>query len=256
MKKGFLLLAVLVIVSFNHSEGQVSGLLKKVKNNVANDLLNGIEAGSQSNAKVAPEPACACDDAIVVMELGGKLQLDYKELYISVLDDGSLLARDGQSNRYYIVKNGVAEGPYRPEDPKIEKFRDAVSEMDGKVDILSKYSQYISKSGEKFIITFKGKTYGPYARIQNFSVSMSGEKFAAMVVEKELMSEKTSKDLEEAVKKAKTEEEQMQIMMEYALQMQDAVAEMGDNFDVSPVLVSNVPGAKYDPNEINGYRFQ
>jgi len=46
-------------------------------------------------------------------DLGGKFQLDYEELSISVLDDGSILAKSRVTDEYYIIKDGVTQGPFK-----------------------------------------------------------------------------------------------------------------------------------------------
>ena len=47
----------------------------------------------------------------------------------------------------------------------------------------AKYPNYIVQSGDKYIIKFNGKNFGPYAIITDFAVSQSKDKFAALVTE-------------------------------------------------------------------------
>ena len=137
-------------------------------------------------AKIEPEPACASDQAIKAMDLGGKLEIDYKEISISILSDGRILAQAHGTDEYYVAKDGVTSGPYKAGDPQIADF--VPKEIDDKSEagFLAKYKPYITKSGDKYLITFAGKKYGPYARIDNFTVSKSKDKFAALATEKSL----------------------------------------------------------------------
>ncbi|HKK40835.1 MAG TPA: hypothetical protein VJ963_00405, partial [Bacteroidales bacterium] len=114
----FLAVCVIYTLPMNAQKG---GLLKKVAKSVSNEILgNTDESTTVKNSE--PEPECACDQPELVMDLGGKLNLDYTELTISVLDDGSVLAKSTAGNEYYIVRNGVAEGPYKPDDPAIKAY--------------------------------------------------------------------------------------------------------------------------------------
>ena len=88
---------------------------------------------------------------------------------------------------------------------------------------LAKYKPYITKSGDKYLITFAGKKYGPYARIDNFTVSKSKDKFAAMATETVVVTEDQGKKMEEAMKNAKSDQERMDLAMEYAQQMQQTM---------------------------------
>ena len=72
--------------------------------------------------KYEPEPPCASDQAIKAMDLGGKLQIDYNELSISILSDGRILAQAHGSDEYYVAKDGVTSGPYKAGDPQIADF--------------------------------------------------------------------------------------------------------------------------------------
>jgi len=116
MKKSILFFLAICLLISNSVNAQ-GGLLKKVTKSMANELLGKPEKENQE-----PEPACACADAVVIIDMGGKLQLDYKELNISVLDDGRLLAKNRQSNEYYIVTDGITKGPYKSGDPRIAEL--------------------------------------------------------------------------------------------------------------------------------------
>jgi len=67
--------------------------------------------GSDLGKKTLPEPACACPDATLILDLGGKLKIDYSEINITTGDDGSILVRTVLIQNYYIIKDGVSSGP-------------------------------------------------------------------------------------------------------------------------------------------------
>ena len=135
--------------------------IKKVSNSVSKEVLG--KPVTADNAKIEPEPSCASDQAIKVMDLGGKLQIDYKEISISILSDGRILAQAHGTDEYYVAKDGVTTGPFKAGDPQIADF--VPKEIDDKTEagFLAKYKPYITKSGDKYLITFAGKKYGPYA---------------------------------------------------------------------------------------------
>ncbi len=236
-------LAAFVLCSFP-LKAQKSGLLRKVAKSVSNEIL-GTTDETSTTKKTEPEPDCACDQAELILQLGGKLNLDYTELSISVLDDGSVLAKSTMGDEYYIVRKGVAEGPYKPGDPAIKAYHVTDPDENSK-DPMGKYGKYISRSGDKFLITFGGKSYGPYARIDNFLVSRSGDKFAALVVKTVAVTDEEGKKMEEAIKNAKTQQEQMELAMKYSQQMQQRVQEGGGAMSTMPTLVTNIPDVKYD----------
>jgi hypothetical protein len=247
MKKSiFSFLAICLIFAFT-ANGQKANLLKKVTNAVTNEV-----AGKPEKSSSQPEPSCACDQAEIVMDMSGKLQLDYRELSISVLDDGRVLAKNRASGDYYIVRAGVTDGPYKSGDPKIADFEAADNEDNSSEGILLKNKQYISRSGEKFLITFGGKKYGPFSKIEKFAITKSKEKFAALVVENEISTEDQAKKMEQAMKNAKTDQERMDISMQYAQEMQKKMMQGGGPASIMPKLVTNVPNATIDPMKAIG----
>lgn len=242
MKKSLLFFMAISLITANPVIAQ-SRLLNKVKNSVANDLLSKKEEPNQQ-----PEPKCACDKPEVAMDMGGKLELDYKELTISISDDGRILAKHNGLNEYYIIKDGVTQGPYKEDDPRIKGFEAYKEEVpEGADPWLIKYKEYITKTGGKYMITFGGKTYGPFGQINNFEVSRSKEKFAAIVVENPLMGGDEAKKMEAAAKNAKTDQERMDLAMQYAQQMQQKMMQGGGPESMQPKFVSNIPNANYDP---------
>ena len=117
MRKIVVMSVVLSLLCVYQSNGQVGKFLKNVKNSVTQDLL-----GSKSDKpQESPEPPCACDPAELVMELG-KLRIDYSELRIDVLDDGTILLRDNMDDNYYIYKNGVTDGPFKPDNQRVRQI--------------------------------------------------------------------------------------------------------------------------------------
>ena len=83
----------------------------------------------------------------------------------------------------------LLSGPFKAGDPQIADFVPKDADDKSEAAFLAKYKPYITKSGEKYLITFAGKKYGPYARIDNFTVSKSKDKFAAMATETVVVTE-------------------------------------------------------------------
>jgi hypothetical protein len=247
MKKVIILSLAIIFVTSNLLMAQ-SGLLKKVTNSVNKEVLGKPE--SDENKKIQPEPPCASDQAVKAMDLGGKLEIDYSELSISILSDGRILAQAHGSDEFYVAKDGITSGPFKSGDPQIADFIPKEVDDKSEAGFLAKHKPYISKSGEKFLITFAGKKYGPYARIDYFTVSKSKDKFAAMATETVAVTEDQGKKMEEAIKNAKTDQERMEIAMEYAQQMQQTIVEGGGPESMQQKLISNVPNVTYDPLKI------
>lgn len=247
MKKPILFLIAFCLTTFNLVNGQ--GLLKKVTNSVTKDVLGKPQEEQKNKNSDQPEPSCANDNATVVMDLGGKLQLDYQELNISILDDGRILAQHLGSDEYYVVMDGVTQGPYKSGDPKIADFvvSEEVEKPKGDPWLL-KYKEYITKPGEKYMIKFGGKSYGPYAQINNFLVTKSKDKFAAIVIENVMFTEDEGDKMEEALKNAKTDQEKMDLTIQYAQQMQDKMIQGGKPINMTPKLITNIPNVTFDPS--------
>ncbi len=234
-----LLLSLALIIPVN---GQVGKFLKNVKNNVVNDVLDDFSGNSKSDP--GPEPDCACDDAIIGLDLG-KNKLVYTEISVAMSNDGKMLVTNKVGNEYYIVKNGVSQGPIKEGDPRLAEFG-IDDEEEGNADgIMLKNKKFISKSGDKYLINFMGQTYGPYARIDQFEVNKSENKFAAWVTENVAVTESQGKSMDERMKNAKTDEEKMALAMEMAQQMQDNIMQSGAT-GFNPEFVSNIPGASLD----------
>jgi hypothetical protein len=233
MKKSFFMLLMLCLIGVAPVNSQ--SLLKKVAGSMKDELLG--------RKPKEPEPACACSDAEQVVGLGGKLQIDYKEADISTMDDGSLLMKDRLTGKYYLVKDGVTTGPLSEGDKRLTGFDQTENKSDPGAALMIRYSNYISKSGEKYVINFGGKQYGPFAQIYSFVMPKSGDKFAAQVVDNIAVTEADGKKMDEAIKNAKTEQEKMDLAMQYSQQMGQKVMESGGAGGITPRIVTNVPGA-------------
>jgi hypothetical protein len=252
MKKSFFLITFCIILAY---PALSQGLLSKVKNSVSKELSGNSDEGTAKNSqKPAPEPLCACNNAVPVIDLG-KYQIDYKEITISIKDEGSVLLKDKISGKFYVTKNGMTEGPYVEGDPHLKGFLptgDEDNESDNADGWLLKYPGFISKAGDKYMIRVDGKSYGPYAQIHDFAVSRSKLKFAAVIVENQLVTEDQGKAMEEAIKNARTDQERMQIAMKYSQQMQQNMMQGGGPGSIQPKIVSNIPGAITDATELMG----
>jgi hypothetical protein len=240
MTKYALILFAIVLITAGPAIAQKSNFMNKVTKS-ANSIL-----GKPENTKMEPEPSCASDQATLAMDLGGKLQLDYKELSFSILSDGRILAKSRGSDEYYVAKGGVTSGPYKPGDPQIADFIPKDEDKKDEGGFAEKYKQYISKSGDKYLITFAGKKYGPYARIDYFVVSKSKDKFAAMTTQTVVTTEDQARKMEEAMNNAKTDQERMDLAMQYAQQVQQTMSQGGGPESLQSQLVTNIPNAKFD----------
>jgi hypothetical protein len=244
-------LALCLITAFPVS-GQKSGFLNKVSKSVTsvtNDVLGKPEKSNDA-AKLEPEPSCASDQATIAMDLGGKLDLDYKELTISILSDGRILAQAHGADEYYVAKDGITSGPYKAGDPQIADFvPNDDNEKENKNPVIL-FKPYVTKSGDKYLITFAGKKYGPFAIISSFAVTKSKDKFAAFATETVIMTEDQGKKMEEAMKNAKTDQERMDLAMEYSQQMSQTMAAGGGPSSLTPKLITNIPNIVSDPNKL------
>jgi hypothetical protein len=256
MRKSVLLSAILCFLFVYPLESQ--GLLNKVKKAVSNEISGVTDENNGNNSsEPGPEPACACANAKLILDLGGKYKIDYKEISISIKDDGSLLVKDKVGNKYYIVRDGVSQGPYDESDPHVKEFgtvNEEVTSGQGVDDWRKRYPDYITRSGEKYLIKFNGKNYGSYAIISDFAVSRSKDKFAAVVTESIMVTEDQGKKMEEAMKNAKTDQERMDIAMKFSQQMQNQLTKDGGVSSIQPKIISNVAGASYDLEKWMGGR--
>lgn len=251
MKKSILFLLAICIVAGNPLEAQMNRLLNKVAESVTGDTKKPSE-NSQSENK-DPEPKCACENPELIVDLGGKLKLMYSEISISVREDGAILLKDRISSDFYIVKNGAPEGPFKEGDPKLAGFENTTDKEDNNKPASWANNEYITKSGEKYLIRFGGKSFGPYAEISQFKVSKSKDKFAAVVTENVVNSEANMKKMEAAIKNAKTDQERMDLSMKYAQEMAQNMQKAGGMEGTMAKLITNIPGATWDPLRAQGY---
>jgi hypothetical protein len=240
MKRIFTLLFVSLLTCSVFSQ---SGFLKKVANDVAGEML-GTTPGSNKAKNTQPEPQCACSKPEEILNLEG-LNLMYSEITIDPMDDGSFIVKDRMSEQYYIVKDGMKKGPFSDSDSQVQGYLDA--ENSDEDPFLLKYKDYISKPGDKYLIKFNGKSYGPYARISSFAITKSKDKFAAVVVENEIVSQDRGKAMEEAIEKAKTDQEKMEIAMKFQQEMMQNMMSGGGPAAIAPMLVTNIEGADFNP---------
>jgi len=194
-----LIVSVFIAVNFS-ARAQLGGLLNKAKNKLLDKALGNSDSVNDSKSTaVKDDPLCACSDATVAFKFTEGLKINYKEATFSVSEDGTLLVFDMVSKKYYTAKNGVLQGPYEAESLIVRQF-DLPEEEKGKqlsMDVLlERYKGFIVPSGEKYAINFDGKTYGPFAVIQNFVLNNSKTKFAAMVVKDVLMTEDQGAQME------------------------------------------------------------
>ena len=240
MKKSILFILAICIFLGNPVNAQVNRLLNKVTKSV-------IEPTSAKSPNQEPEPKCACEKPDLILDLGGNLKLNYSEITISVRDDGSILVKDKFGGNYYIVKDGVSQGPIKAGDSRLAGFDDLNQADAAKGANRWANSEYISYSGEKYLIKFGGKSYGPYSQINEFKVAKSKDKFAAIVVQNVPVSEADGKKMEEAIANAKTDQEKMDLSMKYSQQMMQKMQEGGGPMSTLPKLITNIAGANYDP---------
>lgn len=240
MKKSILLLLTVFLI-YGSPVGAQGGILKKVTNSMTDELL-----GRKEKPKAEPEPTCACSNPVVIMDLGGKYKIDYKEVNISVKDD-KILIQDRITNKFYIIQGNVTKGPYNSDDPNVAEFGTGDNQNKSIDNFILLNKPYISKSGDKLLITFDGKQYGPFAQINSFTLSKTREKFAAVVIETQATTEDDGKKMEAAMNNAKTDQERMDLAMQYGQQMQQKMVQSGGPGAMLPKLVTNIPNATYDP---------
>ena len=193
MKKSFisaLIGIVFIVVNFD-ANAQLGGLMNKVKNKVVDKALGNPDSGKETKvASVKDDPLCACSDATVAFKFTDGLKINYKEATFSISDDGTLLVFDMVSKKYYTAKNGVLEGPYGANDPIVSQF-DLPEDVKGKEttidELMTRYKGFIVPAGEKYAIQMAGKTYGPFAVIQSFTLNHSKNKFAALLFERAIV---------------------------------------------------------------------
>lgn len=244
MKRSFFSIIVLCLICSNFAGAQGT-LLKKVAGAMKDELL-GTGGGS---SKQEDEPGCACDQPETVLDMGGKLKLDYRELNITSMDDGSLLAQDQRSGAWYIISGGVTQGPIPEGDPRLTGYLED-NAIEG---LMTRYRGIITQAGDKYQITLGGKTWGPYAEIHDFKMSPSKEKFACFVIENIAVTEDEGEKMEAAMKNAKSDQERLELAMKFSQQMTNKMMEGGGPESQMPKLVTNIEGAVFNPLQESGF---
>ncbi len=233
MKKSLLMLISLCFLTVYPLESQ--GLLNKVRNAVAKEVIGTNNDGSNSSSsKPGPEPDCARDDASLLIDLD-KYKIDYREITICEKNDGSILLKDRITGKYYLTKDGKTEGPLAENDPRAQECTEVSEGTPNYQNTdawVSGYPDYIVKSGDKYMIKFNGKSFGPYAIITDFAVSQTKDKFAAIVTENVIITEDQNKKMKEELENAKSDQERMDIAMKFSQQMSDQMLQTGDR--ISP----------------------
>ncbi|MGE5406223.1 MAG: hypothetical protein ACM3NR_00815 [Methanosarcina sp.] len=243
MKRTMVLIVALLFAAVIPVSSQ-SRFIKNVAKDVKTDIL-GSSSGGKSTKNTQPEPKCACNPAEVLLDLK-ELNMMYSEISLDALEDGSFLVRDRITQQYYIVKDGSKKGPFTEDSPQVAPY--ISQETDENADpILLKYKSYITKSANKYTIKFNGKSYGPYAAINQFVIPKSGDKFAALVTENIVVTEDQGDKMEEAMKKAKTDQEKMDLAMKFSQEMSQKMMAGGGPMSTLPKLVTSIPDAKFDP---------
>jgi hypothetical protein len=243
MKRTFLLSIIFLLAgALNYSsQAQLGGLLNKVKNKVVDKAL-GNDSGK--NGSQAKEPDCATGNDMVVFEFDKGFKVDMTEITVCI-QNGDILLFSKLTGKYFVKKKNSdsPEGPYEPDNSEVTRFNcnSTVSSNDKK-DFSLIYPEFVSRSGEKYLIQFGGKSYGPYAIIMNFVVSDLKSKFVAQVIPDMMFTEKESKELEKENKNADnmTMEQKMAMARKVQEKMMQKAAS-GNAMDFSMKVISNVP---------------
>ena len=112
----------------------------------------------------------------------------------------------------------------------------------GENDFIMLFPEFISRSGEKYLIKFGGKSYGPYALIQNFVVSDLKSKFLAQVIPEVMFTEKESKEMEKESENADKMTMEQKMALSGKLQEKMLQKAMNGNpIDFQMKVISNVP---------------
>ncbi len=240
------MLVVLLILagSLNYSSrAQLGGLMNKVKNKIVDKAL-GKEAGSieSQNSAVGREPSCASDNARVVFEFEKGYKVAMNEITVCIRE-GDLLLFSKIENKYFIKKKNSdsTEGPFEANDKEVIGFECRGSQERGDQELAALYPEFISRAGEKYQITFGGKTYGPYAVIQSFVVSSLKTKFAAQVIPELMMTENEGAQMEKEANEAVTMEQKMELARKVQERMMNKTAGTQSG-DFGLKTISNVEG--------------
>jgi hypothetical protein len=120
--------------------------------------------------------------------------VNYRETAICTTRDGKILLQDLQKSGgqcYYVSEKGQVSGPFDADSPKLKQFNCFMGE-----DISLYPEHVIARPDYKFLIRFGGKEYGPYAAVNSFFVSPSGDKFLALAM-KDFTENASDEDMED-----------------------------------------------------------
>lgn len=236
MKK-LLFIAALAFLFVLPAKAQLGKAISKLQNKVESEILG------ENNKQ--PEPDCACSNALTVFKFTDKFKINYNESEICVNEDGRILlmSKEGTDPKYFISENGIISGPFDAENSRVKQF----ACFGNKMEVSN--NEFVRKQGDKLLIIFNGKTYGPFAEIQSFAVTHSKKKFVAIAVKNSMTAGMDYKAIEEKMKNA-TQAEQMAMAMEMSQKMQQQMMQQsasGEGFDMSPKLVTNIEGIDWNP---------
>jgi hypothetical protein len=209
MKTFRIILLILVASTLDMTvSAQLGGLMNKIKKEVANKVL-----GTSGDVK---DPACATDDAVVIYKFAKDEKIAMNEVSFCHTSKGAILIQNKMSKAYYVIMNGKQSGPFPDGDPALNEFGYCSQRTQDTDDVTVKYNDFVFRQGDRYVIRFAGKTYGPYDQILSFTVSSLQDKFVASVYEK-MLKESDLGDMskfEKEIENAKTDAERTQLAMQ------------------------------------------
>jgi len=237
----FLLFLAISMAVIAPVSAQLGGLMNKLKKEVVN-RVTGTSSGT------VQDPSCATDDAVVVYQFAKNEKIVMNEISVFRTSKGVLLIQNKMSKDYYAVVDGKQTGPFKEGDPALDQFGFYSGQGEDSDDVTIKFKGYVFKQGNRFVIRFDGKTYGPYDEILSFIPSANMDKFVAAVYEK-MIKESDFGDMSKYQKEmdnAKTEAEKTRIAMQMSQQLSSVMMEKG-GMSTGPTVVSNIPDVTWNP---------
>jgi hypothetical protein len=241
MKTFRIILLILVASTLDMTvSAQLGGLMNKIKKEVANKVL-----GTSGDVK---DPACATNDAVVIYKFARDEKIAMNEVSFCHTSKGAILIQNKMSKAYYVIMNGKQSGPFPDGDPALNEFGYCSQRMQDTDDVTVKYNGFVFRQGDRYVIRFAGKTYGPYDQILSFTVSSLQDKFVASVYEK-MLKESDLGDMskfEKEIENAKTDAERTQLAMQMSQKVSAAMIQKG-GMSTGPQVVSNIPDVNWNP---------
>ncbi len=224
------------------ARGQLGGLMNKVKNKIVDKAL-GVDSGSQDTGASGQDPDCATDDAVRVFEFDKGFKVARNEIRTWIYQ-GDILLLSKDTGKYFLKKKNSPspEGPFGEEDPEVQRFLHVANSPEDAADFALLYPESVQKTGDGYTIRFGGKSYGPFASILSMVINDSGTQFAATISMDEPKMGNEMESIAKKIENAKTDQEKMQIAMQYQSQIIEETQKMS-RIDVLPKLVTNVEGA-------------